>query len=105
MMMCDQDTFAGNVKAMIAGITGAPAETITSEDAIEISTDRQPLANSIVEVAAKNVTTKAGNPFTAVDFIREIPPAEAIQSIPADVVAVAFPNNLLATLASQQTPA
>lgn len=81
MAMSKHDSFLGNVKAFMAnvlGLTGAEAENLGEEEAVQITSNDQPLAGTIIEVIAKNITTKAGNPFTAVNFVGEVQPQQML---------------------------
>lgn len=95
MLMMRHDSFLGNIKAFIANVLDMPEAEIGEQEAMEICDDTQPLTNTVVEVKGRTVETKKGNPFTQVDYIREVPILEAANDMDPDAVAIAFPGNVL----------
>lgn len=101
MMMAKHDSFLGNVKAFIANTMGLDAADITEEHASQVCDSSQPLTGTVVEVESRSTTTRAGNPFTAINYRREVPPEEVLaylSSLPPDQQAIKdrlFPKNYL----------
>lgn len=107
MMMKKHDSFLGNVKAMLVAILGIPADQITEAEAAMVCGDSQPLTGTVVEVNCRNITTRAGNPFTSANYAREVPTREVLAfltdaTIPPEMAAKRlelknrlFPNNWL----------
>lgn len=73
MMMSKHDSFLGNVKGFISNTLDMPDDEIGEEEAMAVCADDQPLAGTIVEVAARNTKTRAGNDFTVVNYKGEVP--------------------------------
>ena len=73
MMMAKHDSFLGNVKGFISTTLDMPDDQIGEEEAIAVAADDQPLAGTVVEVAARNTVTRAGNDFTVVNYKGEVP--------------------------------
>lgn len=99
------DMFLPNVKAFIENILGVPPEEMTDDDKMEgyallLADDTQPLRGVVAHVEARQITTRAGTPFTKVSWQREVPAAEALGLLAPEIVAVAFPDNGLARRAA-----
>jgi hypothetical protein len=73
MMMSKHDSFLGNVKGFIGSTLDMPDEEIGEEEAMAVCAEDQPLAGTIIEVAARNTKTRAGNDFTVVNYKGEVP--------------------------------
>jgi hypothetical protein len=80
-LAADKDSFLGNLKAAICGIGNCTEPEVTQEvlatcimepNSVEFS----PLAKLCVELVATDITTREGNPFTRVDYKRQIAPSE-----------------------------
>lgn len=72
MLMQKHDSFLGNWKGAIMGITGGDDSEVTEEASNAIVSDEQPLSNLIIRLGARNIQTKAGNDFTVVDYHGEV---------------------------------
>lgn len=72
MMMAKHDSFLGNVKGFISNTLNMEDDTIGEEEAIAVAADDQPLAGTVIEVASRNVVTRAGNDFTVVNYKGEV---------------------------------
>jgi hypothetical protein len=96
MLMTDNEMFMPNIKAALARILDVPSETITEEECIAVAGDDQPLANTVVEILATEIQTRAGNPFTQVDYKREVPIEEVAAGLDDEkAIELCFPNGLL----------
>ena len=73
MMMAKHESFLSNVKGFISNVLDMPDDDIGEEEAVAVCADDQPLAGSIIEVAARNTKTRAGNDFTVVNYKGEVP--------------------------------
>lgn len=98
MLMAKHDSFMGNIKKMISDILDVPQEEITSDEAMQIVSPEQPLANTVVEFNAFNTKTQKGNDFTVVDYSREIPINETAKHVDVETLQIAFPGGILETL-------
>ncbi len=78
MMMSKHDSFLGNVKGFISNTLGMEDGTIGETEALAVAADDQPLAGTIIEVAARNVVTRAGNDFTVVNYKGEVEKDEVL---------------------------
>lgn len=105
MMMLKHDSFLGNVKAMIAHVLNIQPEQITEEDAVKICSVDQPLTGFIIECQNRTIMTKAGKPFTVINYKRALTPAETLVALDPVVVANFFPNQILEQLAAAEAPA
>lgn len=94
------DMFLPNVKAFIENIIGVPPEEMSDDDKMEeyaltLASDAQPLRGVVAHVEARQITTRAGTPFTKVSWQREVPAAEALKLLPPEILTVAYPDNAL----------
>lgn len=74
MQMLDMDTSAGNIKNFITRALNISPESVTKDVVVKALTPnpqngRSFLAGLKLEIVAKEITTKAGNPFTVLNFI------------------------------------
>lgn len=92
LLMADQDTFLPNVKAFVAQVTGTPEGQITSEVCNEMTAEDNPLGGLVAEVQNRLITTKAGNPFTRINWVREWAPSEFVQVADQKMLDELFPN-------------
>lgn len=99
MLMVANDSFLPNIKAMIAHIMDMRPEEIEARHAEQICALDQPLTGTVVDVYARAITTKAGKPFTEINYRREVPPAEAAATLDAETQEVYFPNDALTKMA------
>ena len=84
LQMTDLDTSAGNIKNFLTRALNIPSESVTKEVVVRAlaqnpETGRSFLAGLKLEIHAKNIITKDGNPFTTLSFI----------AVPADKQATA----------------
>lgn len=79
MMMAKHDSFLSNVKAFIKVVTGVPEEDIEPSHAEEICADDQPLQFTVIEVVARETTTRENRPFTVVNYKGEVSPADLLE--------------------------
>ena len=107
MLWVKHESFKGNVKAMIAAITGYEEDQVTEEACEEVclddgSEEAQPLAGVCVE--SKNVTirTRADNPFTKVQYQRCVPFSELVSLMSEDNKNMIFPGGELDKLAAAE---
>jgi hypothetical protein len=99
LMMTDQDSFMGNMKAFISAVLDVPESDINTDEAVEIAGDDNPLENTICELSARTIQTRAGNPFTEINYLREVPAIEFSQwagdNIELSQVQTLFPGDTL----------
>lgn len=74
MQMLDMDTAAGNIKNFITRALNVEANSVTKDVVIRAlaqnpQTGRSNLAGLKIEITAKEITTKSGNPYTVLSFI------------------------------------
>ena len=81
LVMADKDSFAGNVKAFIMNVTGTPEDQVGEAECVAVVGPSQPLGGIIVEMNNRLIQTKAGKPFTLVNFVRPLPPLEVQAAI------------------------
>lgn len=103
-------SFAGNVMAFLVAATGYDSSQITDEIANACCNEEpsfgpvQPLAGTVLEVKAVLISTKPkpgypnGTPFTAMSYLRQIPPTEVKKNLDPDLVERFFPNGFLDSL-------
>lgn len=88
--------FLPNFKAMIMNVFEVPEEDI-DEDACDVITDEtQPMAGLFVEMQNIGITTKKGDPFTKIKYVRSIPRAEIAAKVNRDILARAMSEEELA---------
>lgn len=100
-MIMYNDSFLGNVKAMISHLLEVPPDEIGLEECMALVAPDQPLAGKVIEVFADTKPMKK-NPsavFTNVVYKRMVPPDECIRILPAHTQSVYFPNDALAKMA------
>jgi len=99
-----KDMFLPNLKGFLENILDVSEAELQDDEALEqmclaISNEDpaagavQPLRGSILHLQATDITTRAGHPFTRVDYQREIPATEALQTLDPTVVAWAYPDH------------
>lgn len=90
------ESFLGNVKAFLATTTGADSEEIDEEHVFLVVDDDQPLNGTFVENNNRKIRTKEkGNPFTLVNYVREVPASELGEILDENAKARFFPEGLL----------
>jgi len=95
MLMADQDSFLGNVKAFVSNVLGCTPEEVTEEACVDLCADDQPMRGTLIEVIGVPIVTRQGKPFTRVNYKREVPASELIEVIDTKVKAIQFPGQLL----------
>jgi hypothetical protein len=95
LMLVKNDSFLGNVKAILGGICGQDPELVSSEDALAVCSDKQPLAGLVVEKLNRTIQTKAGKDFTVINYVREVPPKELLTSLDPKTIKAFWPNGEL----------
>lgn len=101
-------SFDGNVKAMIAGLEGIPGDQIDAalaqgntsitQHAAHMTSNDQPYAGMIVHVSAMQILTRQQNPFTKVEWRREVRPSELQGILPPQELQRLFPGDTLQRL-------
>jgi len=71
-MWTKHDSFYGNVKEFVCAVLGCSQEEANTDQVFEVLAEDQPLADMVIEVKAREITTRAGNPFTKVGYEREV---------------------------------
>ena len=109
LLMSDKDSFLGNMKSAIGGITGMDPNDVGEKEALSVCADDQPMAGMIIENQNRQIMTKAKKPFTLINYIREVPASEVLAAveagdIPEHVIEKIFPNNILKELADMEEP-
>lgn len=105
-MQARHDSFLSNVKSFLAAALGLPPGDIGDEQVLMVVDDDQPLMNTTLHVKANQVLTRAGKPFTEVNYVREIEPAELLNGsarfpgLSPEAKTVFYPNNLLEQMAA-----
>ena len=74
-------SFLANFKGMIMQVFDVPEDEIDEEACDLITSDEQPMAGMFVEMQNKQVTTKAGGPFTRIKYLRSIPVEEIAEDV------------------------
>lgn len=108
MLMQKHDMFLPNVKAFIAAAVSMEAELITEAEAMQVCGVEQPLTGTVVECHNRMVQTRSNQPFTAINYMREVPAAELLQMLPPQDQEQFFPGGALQLIAQHQaaqTPA
>ncbi len=90
MLMADQDSFDGNFKGFVMGVTGCADEEVTSELCEQIIGKGNPLGGLVIECKAHNIVTRAGNPFTKVSYMRNVTPEELRETLSDDQLRTFF---------------
>lgn len=84
-----------NVADFFCGVMGCKPEELTDgveEWAIDKS---QPLKGMVVELRNRVITTKKGNLFTSIHYVREVPAEEVLTKLDSDAIQRFFPNGYL----------
>lgn len=98
-MWTHHESFLGNVKAFLAGALGVPPEQITEEQVYEVVDDEQPFAGTVVECHNRKILTREKKqPFTVVNYKREVPAQELIDTLSDEVKETYFPDGALETM-------
>lgn len=91
--------FLSDMQEFVAQVSGTPFEQVTEDMVMDVVGPRQPFNNTIVQIDATEIITKANKPFTVVKW-NEIPPAEALRTLDPQTVAHFFANGLLERMAA-----
>lgn len=102
MLMQKHDMFLPNVKAFIAASLSMEANQITEAEGMAVCGVDQPLTGTVLECQNKMIQTKAGHPFTAITYRRDVPASELLQSLPPNDQETFFPGGALQRLAQHQ---
>ncbi len=92
MAMAKHDSFLPNVKQFVSSTLGMDDDKIGKDEVNSICGEDQPLAGLVVEIACRNIVTKAGNDFTKVSFKGEVVPEEVAKLIGAENMTRFFPQ-------------
>lgn len=76
LMKASSPSFLGNVKQFVSATLGCSPDEVGKAEADRVTSDEQPLAGIVVEFVGREITTKAGRPFTKVTYKREVPTNE-----------------------------
>ena len=68
LVMMDKDAAPGNIKAFVMAAAGVEEDEVDEAGCEEICSERQPLAGTKMRVEAYNKPTKAGMPFTRLNW-------------------------------------
>ncbi|MBL4769462.1 MAG: hypothetical protein JKY94_17450 [Rhodobacteraceae bacterium] len=68
LLMSGNDMFLPNLKTAIMALMGCAEADVDKESCEQLTSDKQPFAGMITRIKAREITTKAGNPFTKVSF-------------------------------------
>ena len=109
-----QDMFLPNLKGFLENILDVPENELQDDEGLEqmclqISNEDpangpvQPMRGILIHLQATDITTKAGRPFTRIDYQREVPAAEALTTLDPAVVAWAYPDHGLQRRAVYET--
>lgn len=102
LLMKKHDSFLGNVKALVANVTGCHESEVTKADCERIASAEQPLAGAVIELSARDILTRKNQPFTKVSYIREVPATELVELLDEKIVATYFPGDTLADMIAEQ---
>jgi len=110
MLMMKHEPSIGNFRAFLVGVTGIADANIDMDACTLVSTDANPLGGTVVLVDATSIRTRKGEPFTAVGYRREVPPAEVLEYLNSekqgsDIKAALFPNEYLEKVIAAETAA
>jgi len=101
LFLAKHDTFKGNVKAMVANLTGCHESEVTEADCQRICSEEQVLSGMIAEIKARTIITKAGQEFTKVSYVREFPAAELQDVLDEKILDTYFPGDTLANMIAE----
>lgn len=76
LLKVSSPSFLGNFKGFVCAALGCEPDEVDQAAADRVTSDEQPLSGIVLEVTAREITTRAGNPFTKVTYKREVPPEE-----------------------------
>jgi len=105
LVMSNNDSFLGNVKAFVMNVAGLQEHEVTEDDCAAVTSDKQPFAGFIVEMNNRIITTKAGKPFTLVNFPRSLTPDEVRAIIPEEVLTQVLTKEERALYLAPEPPA
>lgn len=103
MYMKKHDMFLPNIKQMIVGLTGCHPDEIVPNDCEAIikdegTPDSQPCAGWVAEMYAREIETKAGNPFIKRVWVRRVPFTELADELEKSTLDKYFPPESLKQL-------
>lgn len=94
LLMQDNDMFLPNLKKAICNLSKTPYDSLT-DDMAKAVLSQGLLRGMIVEVFGNNITTRDGNPFTVIDYRREIPAADLLNILTPEEKVKFYPNGEL----------
>lgn len=86
LVMSDKDSFSGNIKAFIMNVAGVQDHEVGEEECVKVVSEEQPFGGLIVELNNRLIQTKAGKPFTLVNFVRTLSPDEVREAISQEIL-------------------
>lgn len=87
MFMLRYDAAWSALKGALAAILGVKPEAVTGKECNECAASDQPLAGMVLELDGKVIVTKGNQrPLNRVVVKRVVPPEEALQSVPAEMI-------------------
>lgn len=105
MLMEKHDSFLGNLKSAIANCFGCDVTEVTKAVCVKVTGTDQALGGMIVEVRNRDITTRAGNPFTKVSYVREVPAVELADVLSEKILGQFFPGDMLAEMIAEEEAA
>lgn len=94
--------FLSEIRSFVAGSIGADFNEVDEATCTRVFSDENPLAGCFVEWKGTEKPTQAGNLFTKIQFIRNVPAAEIKQNMDPAAVARMFPNGALDQLIANE---
>jgi hypothetical protein len=85
LLMAKHASFQANYKAFVGNVGGLPESTITKQHCEAVTEGL--FEGLFVEVRARTVKTRRGNPFTVVGYSREVPPEEIAERVDVESLA------------------
>ncbi len=95
MMLAKHDSFLGNMKSFIANTVGCVPDQVDEADCELVVGDQQPLAGVAVHVKPRNITTKAGSLFTAVNYLNPVSARELAEMLTEQERETFYPGDAL----------
>ena len=85
LLMSKHASFQSNFKAFVANVGGIPEGDIQKSHCEKVTDGC--FEGLFVEVRARTIKTRAGNPFTVVGYSREVPPSEISERVDEETLA------------------
>lgn len=102
MLMVRHPNFAGNFKAFIMAALGLQESEVEVEAAVAVCLPAQPLTGLVLECHNHLINTRAGTPFTVVNYKQEIPPEVLLQILTPVETSNFFPNDYLQKVVAER---